>query len=114
MPSRKETKPSTKPVSKGNKASSRARIGETAPQPYNTEARETRISASEFKARCLELMDTVRDKHETIIITKHGTPVAKLVPFDPETRDIWGYMRGSVLWYGDLISPIDVEWDANK
>ncbi len=122
MPARKKTKPSTKPVSnagkankaEANKISSHARVAEAAAQPYNAGVRETRISASEFKARCLELMDTVRDRHETIIITKHGTPVAKLVPFEDELPNAVGYMCGSVLWYGDLISPIDVEWDANK
>lgn len=117
MAARKKAKPGTrsKPgVKSGVKSGKPARVAETAPQPYRFGARETRISASEFKARCLELMDTVHDKHEQIVITKHGTPVAKLVPVDKEPHDIWGYLRGSVLWYGDLISPIDVEWDANK
>lgn len=112
-------KPAAKPAAKSARkhstgSGSRARVAETASQPYRADLRETQISASEFKARCLELMDDVRDRHDTIIITKHGKPVAKLVPCDEEPRDIWGYMRGSVLWYGDLISPIDVEWDADK
>ncbi len=117
MSARKKAKLSIKPVSKtskGSKATSPARVAETTAQPYNAGTHDTRISASEFKARCLELMDTVRDTHETIIITKHGTPVAKLVPFEEEFPSAVGYMRGTVLWYGDLISPIDVEWDANK
>lgn len=39
------------------------------------------ISAAEFKAKCLSLMDHVNEFHEEVIITKHGKPVAKLVPF---------------------------------
>lgn len=111
MPARKKVKASIKSISK---ASSHKRVAETAAQPYTTGIHETRISASEFKARCLELMDTVHDTHEQIVITKHGTPVAKLVPFEEKFPSAVGYMRGTVLSYGDLISPIDAEWDANK
>jgi hypothetical protein len=39
--------------------------------------------------------------------------VAQLVPMPPE-KNIIGAMRGSVLWEGDIISPIDVEWEAMK
>lgn len=71
------------------------------------------IGAAEFKARCLELMDRVRRTREEITITKHGKPVARLVAYEPEAADIFGYMRGSVTGYGDIISPIDVEWEAD-
>lgn len=71
------------------------------------------IAAGEFKARCLELMDRVQERHEPIVITKHGVPVAQLIPYDrEEKRTFIGSMRGTVLWEGDLISPLDVEWDA--
>jgi prevent-host-death family protein len=39
-----------------------------------------RIQASEFKARCLALLDDVARHRTEIIVTKHGKPVAKLVP----------------------------------
>ena len=54
----------------------------------------------------------MHNKGESIVITKRGVPVARLVPVDVHRPKIFGYMRGSVLWYGDLISPIDVKWDA--
>ena len=38
----------------------------------------------------------------------------KLVPFEEQRPGLVGSMRGTVLWYGDLISPVDVEWDADK
>lgn len=90
------------------------RVAETAAHPYKADPHEIWISASEFKARCLELMDTVHDRHDPIVITKHGIPVAKLVPFEEQRPGLVGSMRGTVLWYGDLISPVDVEWDADK
>ena len=52
-------------------------------------------------------------ERQTLVITKHGKPVAQLVPA-PAEKSIIGAMRGSVLWEGDIISPIDVEWEAMK
>jgi prevent-host-death family protein len=72
------------------------------------------IKAGEFKAKCLELMDLVAEGHEEIIITKRGKPVAKLVPVDNKpVRDAFGWMKGTISFHGDIISPIDVEWEAN-
>ena len=73
----------------------------------------TTIPAGEFKAKCLKLLDEVAEKRETLVITKHGKPVAQVVPIPPK-KSIIGAMRGSVLWEGDIISPIDVEWEAMK
>lgn len=73
----------------------------------------TTIPAGEFKAKCLKLMDKVAKDRQPLTITKHGKPVAQLVPV-PAERNIIGAMRGSVLWEGDIISPIDVEWEAMK
>jgi prevent-host-death family protein len=88
-------------------------VAETAAHAYKAGSHETWISASEFKARCLELMDIVNDRHDPIVITKHGVPVARLVPFEQERPGLVGSMRGTVLWYGDLVSPIDVKWDVD-
>ena len=111
------TKRTPRPFSPSDKPSASpplwegARVAETPAIPYGaTHVRS--IPAGEFKARCLELMDQVRDRHESIVVTKHGTPVAKLVPYEQEPPDIFGFMKGTVLWYGDIVSPIDVEWDA--
>lgn len=72
------------------------------------------IKAGEFKAKCLELMDRVQSRHEEIIITKRGRPVAKLVPIEPEPAvDAFGFMKGTGEILGDIISPVDVEWEAN-
>jgi prevent-host-death family protein len=73
----------------------------------------TTIPAGEFKAKCLKLLDKVAQDRQPLIITKHGKPVAQVVPVSAE-KNIIGAMRGSVLWEGDIISPIDVEWEAMK
>ncbi len=74
----------------------------------------THVGAGEFKARCLALMDRVRERGDVYVITKHGTPVARLMPVEDETtvRSPFGWMKGTVRVHGDIISPIDVEWDA--
>jgi prevent-host-death family protein len=71
------------------------------------------IAAGEFKAKCLQLMDLVQKTKAPIVITKHGKPVAKLVPLDAETTDFFGCRKGSVQIIGDIVSPIDIEWEAS-
>lgn len=71
----------------------------------------TSIPAGEFKAKCLKLLDQVAEGRETLVITKHGRPVAQLVPMPPE-RSLYGAMRGSVTIHGDIISPLENEWEA--
>lgn len=73
----------------------------------------TYIGAGDFKAKCLSLIDSVAETRDTLIITKRGKPVAKLVPLEPE-RKLFGALAGSVLEEIDIISPIDDLWDAQK
>ena len=70
------------------------------------------IKASEFKAKCLKIMDEVAATSEPVEITKHGVPVARLVPARQRPKTIIGAMKGSVTILGDIISPVDVEWNA--
>jgi prevent-host-death family protein len=73
-------------------------------------ARRT-ISAAEFKARCLKLLDQVAASGETLIVTKRGKPVAKVVAADePEHKPL----RGSVQILGDIVGPLDDEWETEK
>jgi prevent-host-death family protein len=71
------------------------------------------IAAGEFKAKCLKLLDEVEQKRHTLVITKRGRPVAKLSPV-PQQGDFVGSMRGTGEILGDIISPIEVEWEAMK
>ena len=72
------------------------------------------IAAGEFKARCLQLMDEVARTRAPVVITKRGRPVAQLVPVsEPRPKSLFGYMRGTAKIVGDIVSPIDVEWEAN-
>jgi prevent-host-death family protein len=72
------------------------------------------IKASEFKAKCLALMDEVARTGDRVVITKNGKPVAELVPHRPPRRSARGIWKDSLTIVGDIMSPIDVEWDAMK
>lgn len=63
----------------------------------------TYISAAEFKAKCLKLMDDVQVDRVEVVITKHGKPVAKLVPIAAPQAQVFGRMRGSVKITGDIM-----------
>ena len=70
------------------------------------------IKASEFKAKCLKLMDEVAETGEEIVITKNGRPVARLVAYKSKPSKWFGADEGVVEILGDIISPLDVEWEA--
>lgn len=72
------------------------------------------IKASEFKAKCLHIMDEVAETGDPITITKKGTPVAQLVPVRRKPKTLFGIMKGSGVIIGDIISPVDEEWDAER
>jgi prevent-host-death family protein len=72
------------------------------------------IKAGDFKAKCLQLMDEVNEKHISIIITKHGKPVAKLTPIEAIPVDFFGCLKNIITIQKDIISPIDVTWESNE
>jgi len=63
------------------------------------------IPAGTFKTNCLALMDEVKARRETIVITKHGHPVAKLVPVHSDADEIFGFFAGRGSLKGNVVSP---------
>jgi len=70
----------------------------------------TEVPAGVFKNKCLQLLDDVRDQRIELIVTKHGKPVARVVPVDDAPRSSFGWMRGTVEIVGDIISPDFEAW----
>lgn len=71
------------------------------------------IPAGLFKATCLAVMDRVHRTGEPVTITKHGTPVVRVVPaIAPNAAPFFGRLKGMLRISGDLLEPLDVEWDA--
>ena len=55
--------------------------------------RERVVTATAFQAHCLEMLDNVRDTRVPLVVTKHGKPVARLVPIDAEVDTVFGALR---------------------
>ena len=72
------------------------------------------IKASEFKAKCLKLMDEVAETGEEIVITKNGRPTARLVPYRKKPGTWFGADREIIQILGDLDEPLDVVWEAEQ
>jgi prevent-host-death family protein len=72
------------------------------------------MKASECKAKFLGVLDEVAAKHERVIVTKNGKPVAEIVLYVERPKSIGGALKGSVTILGDLDEPLDVEWEALK
>jgi prevent-host-death family protein len=70
------------------------------------------IPAAVFKAECLKLMDEVARTGQPVVITKHGKPVAQLVPVAAEPTSLFGYMKNTVTIQGDIVGPTDDSWNA--
>jgi prevent-host-death family protein len=68
------------------------------------------IPAGVFKNTCLSLMDEVNRGSKQYVITKHGRPVAKLVPPDVAMPSGFGCLRGTILHQEDLVSPDFEAW----
>jgi prevent-host-death family protein len=75
-----------------------------------------KMAAGSFKANCLAVMDEVQAKHETVVITKRGKPVAKLVPLNTETDEIYNFLAGKGTITGDIVSSaiFPEEWGELK
>jgi prevent-host-death family protein len=74
------------------------------------------VAISEFKAKCLALLDQVQKTKKPILVTRFGKPVAEVIPASPKAGpgDWIGSMRGSMKILGDIISPANEEsdWEA--
>ena len=75
------------------------------------------VAASDFKTRCLSIIDEVGETGESVVISKHGRPVARLIRYvDSEGEYPQRELLGSVIAAGDLLSPVtpDDAWESAR
>lgn len=74
------------------------------------------LQASEFKAKCLALMDQVARTGQTVLITKNGRPVAELRAHRaPRAKSLIGLHKGRIAIRGDIVAPVGARlWEAIK
>jgi prevent-host-death family protein len=71
------------------------------------------IAVSEFKARCLTLLEEVATNHNMLIITKFGKPIAKVMPIENTKPALLGSWSGTVEVAGDIVNfDTSDEWEA--
>jgi prevent-host-death family protein len=75
---------------------------------------ERAMKASEFKARCLQVMDEINATGDVVTITKNGRPVARLVPFLRPHKSLWGVHAGQIEVHGDIVGPVLEEFEAHE
>ena len=68
-----------------------------------------KVAAAKFKEQCLSILDHLDP--EGIVITKHGKPVARLLPMERASADLIGSLRGRIRVKGEIVST-GVKWTA--
>jgi prevent-host-death family protein len=71
----------------------------------------TQMSASQFKGQCLALLD--RLDSDGLVITKHGKPVARVIPARSDCKELIGSLKGKIRVKGSILST-GVKWDAES
>ena len=69
------------------------------------------IGAAQFKEKCLAILDEVGP--EGIVVTKHGKPVAKLIPIAADSVDLIGSLKDEIEVKGDVLST-GITWNAES
>ncbi len=73
----------------------------------------TTYKASEFKAKCLKIMDEVAETGEQVTVTKRGVPRVRVVPIVERPKSMYGVDKGKIKILGDVVSPMPPEWYSN-
>ena len=73
--------------------------------------KRTTMPAGQFKAQCLAVLDRVARTHEELVVTKRGRAVARVVALASARRN---GLRGSIRSDDDLVTPLDLRWDASR
>lgn len=71
----------------------------------------TRVGAADFKATCLQRLDHLPP--EGLIVTKHGKPVARVIPFEAAPTELIGSMAGQIHILGDIFTT-GLNWEASE
>ena len=72
------------------------------------------IPAGKFRAQCLALLDEVARTGEELVVTKRGKPVARVGPLSKKDTETENPLKNSIVFEGDLITPISVDWEADR
>jgi hypothetical protein len=76
------------------------------------DAREVvEVEAEVFKDTCLKLLDRVHNQETELAVTRHGEIVARVVPPEVQAPSALGFLRGTLVVHGDIVSTNFEAWD---
>ncbi len=77
--------------------------------------KESTLPASEFKAKCLHLLDEVAESGQTLVITKRGKPVARVAPILAPDKRLRGSWKGRIKIQGDIVNfNLADDWESAR
>jgi prevent-host-death family protein len=74
----------------------------------------TKITAAEFKAKCLRILDEVKETREPVIVTKRGQAVARVMPMPAPPKSLYGIAKGEITWLSEDIYSTGEVWEADS
>ena len=80
-------------------------------------SQELKISVSAFKSKALNLFEEVGKGQKSVIVTKHGKPLARVIPFNKGLKKSYkaGGLQNTLLFEGDIVSPLGADmWEAAR
>jgi len=84
-------------------------------QRHPSHGSDETVPVSEFKARCLEILERLRQRGQELVVTKRGEPIARVVPIRPEARPLRGMLSGHIEFLGDIVhADFGKDWEANR
>jgi prevent-host-death family protein len=77
---------------------------------------QTLIPIEELKTHCYKILDNAMDTDNNLIVTKRGKPIATIIPIKEKLpkKLLFGAMKNIAKINGDILNPIEIEWDAQK
>jgi prevent-host-death family protein len=71
------------------------------------------LSVSQFKATCLAVLEEVKQRKKRVLITKHGKPIAEIIPYENKKKQ--APLKDTVQILGDIVSPVaETDWEASR
>ena len=71
------------------------------------------LSVSEFKSKCLSVLQDVDKQKKRVVITKRGRAIAEVIPYDPGEKET--PLKDTVIFIGDIISPVaEEDWEVSR
>ncbi len=72
------------------------------------------VPLPEFEANCHFFLEQVNKSGKPLILLKNGSPFTRILPCSPPKKTLFGMHKNEIKIHGDIVSPMDVEWDVLK